>query len=109
MRELTTTSYALLGLLALRPWSAYELAQQMQRGFAWFWPRAERGIYAEPKRLVDRGFARSRVEHRGRQARTVYSITPSGRRALRRWLAAPSQPPQVESESLVRLTFLEHG
>ena len=28
---LTTTSYAILGLLALRSWTAYELAKQMKR------------------------------------------------------------------------------
>ena len=26
---LTTTSYVVLGLLAIRPWSSYELTQQM--------------------------------------------------------------------------------
>ena len=30
-KELTTTSYAILGLLALRSWTTYELAKQMQR------------------------------------------------------------------------------
>ena len=28
-RPLTTTSYAILGLLAIQPWSTYELAQLM--------------------------------------------------------------------------------
>ena len=27
--SLTTTSYAILGLLAVKPWTTYELAQQM--------------------------------------------------------------------------------
>jgi len=108
-KDLTTTSYALLGLLAIKPWSAYELAGQMKRGFPWFWPRAERAIYAEPKNLERHGLARASTEHRGRRARTVYTITPAGRDALRRWLGEPSAPPRFESESLVRLTFLEHG
>jgi hypothetical protein len=29
--RLTTTSYALLGLLAVQPWSTYELTRQMDR------------------------------------------------------------------------------
>jgi PadR family transcriptional regulator, regulatory protein AphA len=107
--ELTTTSYALLGLLAVKPWSAYDLAQQMKRGFAWYWPRAERAIYAEPKKLVAHGLARAHTAYRGRQQRTVYEITPAGRRAVRRWLAQASEPPRVEAEALVRLTFLEQG
>jgi DNA-binding PadR family transcriptional regulator len=107
VKELTTTSFALLGLLALKPWSAYELAQQMQRGFAWYWPRAERAIYDEPKNLVRHGMARSSTAYRGRQKRTLYEITPAGRRAFGRWLAGPSALPRVESEAMVRLTFSE--
>ena len=38
--ELTSTSYALLGLLAVKPWTTYELAQQMDRTMSRFWPRA---------------------------------------------------------------------
>ena len=37
-KHLTTTSYAILGLLSLRPWTTYELAEQMQRALGQFWP-----------------------------------------------------------------------
>ena len=37
---LTTTSYALLGLLSVKPWSTYELTQQMDRSLGRFWPRS---------------------------------------------------------------------
>jgi DNA-binding PadR family transcriptional regulator len=109
MKKLTTTSYAILGLLALRPWSAYELSKQMRRSMGAVWPRAERGIYDEPKTLVAHGFASGTEERRGLRGRTVYTITPAGRRALRAWLSEPSAPPQFESEALLRLAFLEHG
>ena len=46
---LTTTSYAILGLLAVKPWTTYELAQQMRRALGQFWPRAESKLYEEPK------------------------------------------------------------
>ncbi len=49
---MTTTSYAILGLLAIRPWTTYELTQQMQRSLSRFWPRAESKLYEEPKKLV---------------------------------------------------------
>ena len=41
----TATSQTVLGLLALRPWTTYELAKQVQRSLGWFWPRAERKLY----------------------------------------------------------------
>ena len=108
-RALTTTSFAILGLLSVKPWSAYELTGQMKRGMRFTWPRAETRIYQEPKHLVDRGLARAKLERNGRRERTVYSITPKGRAALRKWLAVPSAPPQFESEALVRATFAEAG
>jgi PadR family transcriptional regulator, regulatory protein AphA len=108
-RELTTTSYAILGLLAIRPWSTYELAGQMQRNLHYFWPRAESNLYAEPKRLVDGGLAEARSEPVGKRRRTVYSITRKGRRALEAWLAVPAAESRLESETLVKFMFAPYG
>jgi DNA-binding PadR family transcriptional regulator len=108
-RELTTTSYAILGLLAVRPWSTYELAAQMRRNLHYFWPRAESNLYAEPKRLLDGGFARADARPVGLRRRTVYSITPKGRRALARWLGTPAAETRLECETLVKLMFANHG
>lgn len=108
MSELTTTSYAILGLLSLRSWSAYDLSKQMKR-WALIWPRAERAVYNEPKKLVEQGLAKAKVELNGKQKRTVYTISPAGRRALTRWLGQPSAPPQFESEALVRALFAPSG
>jgi PadR family transcriptional regulator AphA len=108
-KKLTTTSYAILALLALRSWSAYELSQQMKRTVGEYWPRAERGIYDEPKNLVAHRLATATDVAQGRRVRTVYTITDSGRAALRGWLAQPSSPPQFESETVLRIAFAEHG
>jgi PadR family transcriptional regulator AphA len=108
-RTLTTTSYALLGLLRLRPWTTYELAKQVHKGLGWFWPRAERKLYDEPKRLVAAGLATATPEATGRRPRTVYRITPEGRRLLRSWLGEPSAPPVLEMEAMVRVFFADGG
>ena len=105
----TTTSYALLGLLSLRPWTTYELAKQVQRSLGWFWPRAERKLYDEPKLLVVHGLAAATEERTGRRPRTTYRITAKGRRELRRWLGLPSRPPTLEFEGLVRVFFADAG
>jgi PadR family transcriptional regulator, regulatory protein AphA len=105
---LTTTSYAILGLLAVRPWTTYELAQQMQRALGYFWPRAESKLYEEPKKLVAHGLARATVEKTGRR-RTTYAITAKGRRALAAWVPTPGAGPVLEFEQLVKVFFAEHG
>ena len=105
-RELTTTSYAILGLLAIRPWSTYELAVQMRRNLHYLWPRAESNLYAEAKRLADGGYARARKEPFGEEReRTVYSITARGQGALERWLGQPGGESRFESETLVKALF----
>ena len=58
--KLTTTSYAVLGLLSIKTWSSYELTQQMDRSLGRIWPRAVSKLYEEPKKLVARGPARGR-------------------------------------------------
>jgi DNA-binding PadR family transcriptional regulator len=108
--ELTTTSYAILGHLALRSWSMYELAAEMQRNVHFFFPRVESQIYAEPKRLVEHGLATATTEQTGRRARTVYAITPAGRKELKRWLAQPaSKGVQLEFEAILRVMFAPFG
>src|SRR6266542_2940261 len=81
--RLTTTSYAVLAQVAVRPWSTYELVQQRVRYFRYVWPRAESAIYREVKRLSSMGLLEEKKEHVGKRARTVYSITEKGREALR--------------------------
>lgn len=109
MQELTTTSYAILGLLALQPWTTYELAKQMETSLHNFWPRAERKLYEEPKKLVQHGLAEMTREIVGRRPRTVYRITAKGRHALRQWLGEPGAMLVLEFEGLVKVFFAEHG
>ena len=69
--ELPTTAYAILGMLALRPWSAYELTQQMRRSLNYCLPTVESVLYHEPKRLVRHGLVSAKREAVGTRARTV--------------------------------------
>jgi DNA-binding PadR family transcriptional regulator len=107
--SLTTTSYAVLGLLSIKPWSSYELTQQMDRSLGRIWPRAVSKLYDEPKKLVDHGYARPSTEQNGRRTRTVYTITAKGRRALATWLQEPGEGPVLEFEQLLKVFFAENG
>jgi DNA-binding PadR family transcriptional regulator len=108
--ELKTTSYAMLGMLAIRPWSTYELAQHMERGVGRLWPPSARSnLFTEPKKLVALGLARATDEAVGKRPRTVYAITPEGRRVLHDWLDTPGEPTRLESEQLLKLFFANHG
>ena len=107
--SLTSTSYAVLGLLAVKPWSSYELTQQMDRSLGRIWPRAVSKLYEEPKKLVAHGLARATAEQNGQRTRTVYAITAEGRQALAAWLHQPGDGPVIEFEQLVKVFFADDG
>jgi PadR family transcriptional regulator AphA len=108
-KPLSATSHAVLGLLALRPWTTYELAKQVQRSLGWFWPRAERKLYDEPKRLVSAGLATAEPGMTGSRPRTTYAVTAKGRRQLRRWLDEAPAAPTLEFEGMVRVFLADGG
>ena len=105
----TTTAAAVLGLLRLRTWTTYELAKQVQKSLGWFWPRAERKLYEEPKRLVADGLATAAKEMTGARPKTVYAVTPAGRKQLRRWLDEAPVAPTLEFEGMVKVFFADAG
>ena len=108
-QRLTTTSYAILGLLAVRSWSTYELTRQMEWSLGRFWPRAKSKLYEEPKKLEALGLATSRQETVGKRKRAVYTITAKGRRALAAWHGEPTAGFALEAEPLLRLFLADHG
>jgi DNA-binding PadR family transcriptional regulator len=108
-KALTTTTYAVLGLLAVKSWTTYELVQQVERSLRRIWPRAQSKLYEEPKKLVALGLARAAEERVGGRARTRYTITPKGRRALARWVREPGDGPVLEFEQLVKIHFADSG
>jgi DNA-binding PadR family transcriptional regulator len=107
--SMTTTSYAILGLLAVKPWTTHELVQQVDRSLRRMWPRAQSKLYEEPKKLVTFGYARATDDSVGRRRRTRYTITAKGRRALAAWLSEPGEGPVLEFEQLVKIHFADSG
>jgi PadR family transcriptional regulator AphA len=93
--NLSTTSYAILGQLALRPWTTYELAAEMRRNLHYFWPRAESLIYLEVKRLAETGLASAEHAYQGRRRRTTYAITLEFEGLLRLLFAPAGTPAQL--------------
>jgi len=106
---MTTTSYAILGLLAVRPWTTHELVQQVDRSLRRLWPRTQSKLYEEPKKLVAYGYATAADDSVGRRQRTRYTITAKGRRALAAWLREPGAGPVLEFEQLVKIHFADSG
>ena len=109
MPALTTTSYAVLALLALQPWTTYQLARQMERSLGWIWPRAMSRLYEEPKKLVAAGLAPADPVRPGGGAAPCTPSPPPAAEALAAWLAEPGAGPVLECEALVEIAYADQG
>ena len=102
--KLTTTSYAVLGLVDLfGEATPYDLKRAIEQSVDNFWPVPHTTFYAEPARLEAGGYLAERREEGGRR-RKHYSLTDAGREALRTWVAEPRvAPPQLHDEMLLKV------
>ena len=105
----TPTTYGLLGMLAVRSWTGYELTHQLRRSLRFVWPSSEGHLYREQKRLVDLGWAMASSDVDGRRTRNRYTITPAGEAALREWLATEPDEPRFEIEGILRIFYADQG
>jgi DNA-binding PadR family transcriptional regulator len=92
--KLTTTEYAVLGLLAFGERSGYDLARAADRSIVFIWTPSRSQIYKVLPRLVAGGLASGRaVEQQRRPDKALYRVTPEGMRVLRAWLDEVDEDP----------------
>lgn len=108
--RLSTTSYVVLGMIALRgPSTPYDLKRAVGHSVGYFWHFPHAQLYSEPDRLADLGLLELSVEDTGRRRKT-YSLTSTGHESLRAWLAAPTDEHfQMRDIAELKLFFNEVG
>ena len=106
--RLTPTSYVVLGMVSMRgPSTSYDLKRAVQNSVGYFWPFPHAQLYSEPKRLVELGLLEVQSEEDGRRRQT-YNATDAGLRALKSWLAEPTEEQlQVRDVAELKLFFAE--
>lgn len=106
--RLSTTSYVVLGLVALRgPSTPYDLKRAVEHSVGFFWPFPHAQLYAEPERLAEAGLLTVHQERHGRRRKT-YSVTGAGRTELISWLAQPAgEQLQIRNIAEIKLMFGE--
>ena len=103
--ELSPTGRVILGLIANRPRSGYDIKAMVDKSTRFFWAASYGQIYPELKRLAERGLIEGADESQGERPRTVYSITQAGREALSEWLGSEEQVHELRDEALLKLFF----
>ena len=96
--------HALLGLLADRPASGYDLAKRLESSAGFAWSAKHTQIYPELNRLADGGLVEVAAE--GARGRKEYRITDAGRAEVRRWLRETTPDRTQRDDSLLRVFFL---
>ena len=76
--------HALLGLLADRPYTGWQLLKHFQGSLAYAWPALHSQIYPELARLRAAGLIEQTGE--GPRGAKRYELTAEGRREVVRWL-----------------------
>lgn len=98
--------HALLGLLAVRPMSGYDLKKVIDASIGHFWSADQSQIYRTMATLVDEGLATRRtIVQDDRPNLHEHSLTPAGRDELARWLRSPVPQPPTREPFLMRLFF----
>ena len=112
--ETTAATWAVLGLIGLKPRSGYDIKRIVDNSIRHFWAASPGQIYPELKRLERAGWIEGDDVPRGGRPRRVYRITTAGSAALQGWLAGYETRVELRDESLLRLFFsdaipFEHG
>ena len=89
-RNLPTTSYAILGLVAGGPMSGHRLSSTADRSIAHFWSIPRSLVYRELVRLEHLGYlSATDIAQPKLPDKREYELTDSGRAELMRWLNQP--------------------
>lgn len=103
--ELSATAKVILGMLAARPRSGYEIKQLVDQSARFFWAASYGQIYPELKRLEQAGLVTGSEASQGARQRTIYRLTPEGKRAAREWIEQAPQTLELRDEGLLGLFF----
>ena len=103
----TAVTWAVLGLVASKPRSGYDIKRIVDRSVRHFWAASYGQIYPELKRLEDAGWIAGDDVPNGGRARRVYGITRAGRAALDGWFVGTETHMELRDESLLRLFFAD--
>src|SRR5262245_4290979 len=103
--ELSATGKVILGMLAARPRSGYEIKQLVDNSARFFWAASYGQIYPELKRLEEAGLVKGNDASQGARQRKVYKLTAEGRRAAEAWIARQPDVYELRDEGLLQLFF----
>lgn len=98
--------HIILGMLHQKPRSGYDLNKQLETTIHYFWDTDISRIYRSLRDMEKKSWVQHEtVVQEDHPNKKVYSLTDSGRKELRRWLAEPGKAPGTRNPFLAQLHF----
>lgn len=98
--------FALLGLLAVKPASGYDLKRAINRSTYFIWNATGPQIYNTLHKLREEGYVTSRsLAQKGKPDKHIHTITASGKAALKEFMSEPIRASVTRDEVLLRIFF----
>jgi DNA-binding PadR family transcriptional regulator len=98
--------FVILGLLALRAMTAYEINKALERGVSLFYHASFGSINAAVGRLFEKGWVLGEEKVENGRNKKVFHLTAAGRQAFHNWLGTEIEGEKVKDPALTRLYFL---
>jgi len=107
MKRINTTHFAILGLLRIKPMSAYELVKFSKESIGLFWNESYGHIHKSIKQLETEGDVEVVEESATGRKKIVYGVTAQGRERLDSWLTLPPEESVMRNELLMKIFVSE--
>jgi PadR family transcriptional regulator, regulatory protein AphA len=98
--------FVILGLLALRAMTVYEINKALERGVSLFYSASFGSINAAIGKILKKGWVSGEEKVENGRNKRVFHLTPAGRQAFQNWLVSEIEAEKVKDPALTRLYFM---
>jgi PadR family transcriptional regulator, regulatory protein AphA len=98
--------FVILGLLALRAMTVYEINKALERGVSLFYCASFGSINAAIGKMLEKGWVSGEEKVENGRNKRVFHLTSTGRKAFQNWLISDIEAEKVKDPGLTRLYFM---
>lgn len=99
------TQYAILGMLSLKPMSAYDMRKFSKQSIGFFWNESYGNLHKNIQTLNEEGYIQIESQLHDQRKTIVYEITKLGLTTLNDWLTVKPKDTVFKSEMLFKIFF----
>jgi PadR family transcriptional regulator, regulatory protein AphA len=98
--------FVILGLLALRAMTVYEINKALERSVSLFYSASFGSINAAIGKMLAKGWVSGEEKVENGRNKKIFHLTPAGREAFQDWLNSDIEAEKVKDPGLTRLYFM---